>query len=93
MQKTVRQVLLSWIKSQSEFRNSAIETELPDYGYQRFGVLHSPGTYSRIWRYMREDRDLEKINLELADVSDNYPDRREKTWKIVYPKQMDFDFA
>jgi hypothetical protein len=85
MRKTVKQVLLSWIRTQSEFRNSDIETQVPNYAYQRHGILHSPGTYARIWRYIRTDGDLTKEGLELKDISDKYPDRREITWKIEYP--------
>jgi len=33
-----------------------IETELPPWGDGRFGVIHTPGTYSRVWRKVREER-------------------------------------
>lgn len=30
-----------------------IETELPTFGQVRYGVLHTGGSYSRIWRSLR----------------------------------------
>ena len=38
------------------FRNHIIETKLPMYGLANYNILHTPGTYSRKWREIREDK-------------------------------------
>ena len=46
----------SWLKTYN-FRNHIIETKLPMFGLANYDILHTPGTYSREWRRMREKED------------------------------------
>lgn len=79
MNVKVNQIVLQYLSSFPDnyiIPMHLIETELPNYGRTQFGIIHSPGTYSRSFRKMREDG-LVKIEWVKKEKS------KEKHFKIV----------
>lgn len=46
------------------FKGHIIETVLPDYGRIKFAIMHTPGSYSRAWRKIREHNLLPHYIIE-----------------------------
>ena len=64
MQKTIYEIIKEWIKLKSvngrlRFAGHIIQTGIPGYGQVEFGVLHTPDSYSRAWRRIRETKMFE----------------------------------
>lgn len=59
MKTTVKQAIIAFLRTRGKkvffLRNSTIETKVPQYAKETFNIKHSPGTYSRAFRLMRED--------------------------------------
>ena len=96
MKTKVKDVIKSYLteklKNTEEFimANHIIETELPKYGNAWHAVLHSPGTYSRAWRLIREGSDgLEQpitfwAGFVITEVEEK---SAEKYFKIIKQKE------
>ncbi len=51
--------------------NHIFETVVPNFGNDIYGILHSPGTYSRAWRDLREKNELAKYGFSAIEVEAN----------------------
>lgn len=80
--KTVEQVLIEYCKNYKQISTVEIETVLPKYGRLIFDVLHTPGTYSRAFRHLREKGELKRYGIDLVDVSES--SGKVKKWQINY---------
>lgn len=60
-----------------EFPSHIIETQLPSWGMAMFGKMHSPGTYARRFRELREKEEIvvERIIVDF--------DSTEQWWRLV----------
>lgn len=59
MKLTIDNIIREWIKSRSvggilRFPSHTIQIALPTYGQLTHGILHTPDSYSRAWRRIRE---------------------------------------
>jgi len=70
-------------KKSYNFRNHIIETKLPMYGLAEYDVLHTPGTYSREWRRMREQKEYPS-NWIVREI--DLMDSKEKAFMIIINK-------
>lgn len=61
------------------FKHHIIETELPEFGMKKFGIMHTPGTYSRTFRRIRE-HNLHKGYFNLKELETK---GREKCFSIA----------
>lgn len=69
---TVKQIIYSYLsvyKPDDVIASHLIETAIPGYALSTYGVMVKPGSVSRIFRYMREDGD---INIEFVDTAKKY---------------------
>lgn len=59
---TVKDIILFYIREYKTriVTNIEIQTVLPTYGKNSFGILHSPETYSREWRRLKA---MKKIGI------------------------------
>lgn len=79
--KTVKQILYSWLQWRQEagdlvVRNSDMD-EVKKYGQRVHGQPHNASTYEREFRRARAD-----YPGRFVDVSDQFPDRAGKSWKL-----------
>ena len=53
----------------NEVSTHKIELQLPTYGKFYHGVLHTPSTYTRVWRTLKSDisklRDIDVVNIKV----------------------------
>jgi len=63
----------------TEIPNHVIETQLPGFGMSMFQIMHSPGSYSRIFRMLVRDGEV-----KAEEVKNEYS--KEKHWKILEVK-------
>jgi hypothetical protein len=80
-----KDLILQWLElrvgdGMAVIPTHVIEVELPYWAYQTHDIIHTPSTYSRIWRLMRENDDLPYIIEELGPDTDS--SRKEKVWRI-----------
>lgn len=76
---TIKQIITAFLQTYSKddmIPMHLIETHLPYFGEVTFSKKHSPGSYSRIFRYMRRDGD---INIEFVKKEGS----KEKHFKII----------
>ena len=57
---TTSEVIKHWLKDRFdigkyEVTTHVLELQLPEYGKLYHGVLHTPTTYSRVWRKLKSD--------------------------------------
>jgi hypothetical protein len=82
---TVEEIILNFLSSKVQlhseytFKHHILETDLSDWGSNRFGILHTPGTYSRAFRRIREH----KLYKDLFDIKEVKTKGREKCFSIV----------
>lgn len=62
--KTIYDIIKEWVKSRSingriRFASHVIQTTIPIYGQLEFGIIHTPDSYSRAWRKIREAKMFE----------------------------------
>lgn len=64
MKLTTTNIILDWLNTNrgKEFPIFRAEFFLPAYGMKKFGVSHTPGTYSRYFRKVKSDIQLLKEN-------------------------------
>lgn len=65
-------------------RNSTLQTKLPEWAKEIFGVMHSPETYSRAWRELRENdcRELRNYNVLVEELAENPTVSAEKMFRV-----------
>lgn len=83
---TTEEVIAGWL-SMRRIKNPVIashdvEVELPNYGRFYHDVLHTPGTYSRCWRKLRQTGKLRELGYELEDISTNQLNHGESAWHL-----------
>lgn len=63
-----------------EFPSHMIETQLPSWGMSMFNIMHSPGTYSRRFRELREKGGVvvERMTVDFNST--------EQWWKLIEVK-------
>lgn len=69
---TVKQIILSYLsvyKPDDIIPSHLIETGIPGFALSAYGIMVKPGSVSRIFRYMREDGE---INIEFTDSTKKY---------------------
>ena len=82
---TISALIKKWLKSRLDQQNfyvksSDIETDLVWYAKEYWGVLHTPSTYSRSWRKLREDRDYE--DTDIKNLKPIKTPSKQQTWMI-----------
>ena len=72
---TGKQIITEWLESKvgQEINYGIIQKECPDYGFLRYGVYHTPESYTRYFRMVRD----ELKDLELVEVPKKW-----KTWEV-----------
>jgi len=70
---TVKKIILRYLELNPGTRiaNHIFETVVPNFGHDIYGILHSPGTYSRAWRDLREKGELAKYGYSVIEVEAN----------------------
>jgi hypothetical protein len=81
----VSTVIKKWLKNRINQQNfyvksSDVETDLVWYAKEYWGVLHTPSTYSRAWRKLREKRDFDDIDIK--SIKPIKLKSKQKTWII-----------
>ena len=66
MKITAKEILSQWLSHMSRlslfpFANHDIERSVPSFGYSRFGIMHSGGTYTRAFRLLKDGADEFKL--------------------------------
>lgn len=79
---TTEQIIVAYLKYKLNGDNSmllaghSIETDIPNFARIQFGILHTPGTYSRAFRALRENNKIHqhKLSIEVAEkqAKENY---------------------
>lgn len=78
---TTTEIIIAFLKDTQGTRfigNHVIASEVPEYGYEKFGRLFSPTTYDRKWRLLKADVKLQEQNkikitkVETAGREDHY---------------------
>ena len=71
---TTSEVIKYWLRERldlgkNEVSTHKIELQLPTYGKFYHGVLHTPSTYTRVWRTLKSDisklRDIDVVNIKV----------------------------
>ncbi len=81
---TTSEVIKHWLKDRFdigkyEVTTHVLELQLPEYGKLYYGVLHTPTTYSRVWRKLKSDiKQLEDIDV--TDIKVKPTGSVENTW-------------
>jgi hypothetical protein len=57
-----------------------VEVDLPGWAELNYRVVATPGTFARKWRLARR---AGFPGLTLEDASKQFPERTEKTWRLV----------
>jgi len=70
---TVKKIILRYLELNlgTHIANHIFETVVPNFGKNIYGVLHTPGTYSRAWRELREKGELTKYGYSVIEVEAN----------------------
>lgn len=70
---TVKRIIIRYLELNPGVRiaNHIFETVVPQFGQNVYGILHSPGTYSRAWRDLREKNELPKYGFSAIEVETN----------------------
>ena len=82
---TAQDILLRWINSKAKssdghFASYDLESEVPVYGRLAHQKVHTPSTYSRAFRKIRESNTLMRLGIELEEYINS--DTKVKGWKI-----------
>jgi len=82
---TISKIIKRWLRSRITQQNlyvksSDIETDLVWYGKEYWGVMHTPSTYSRSWRKIREEKDYEDIDIR--NIIPIKTPSKQQTWMI-----------
>lgn len=82
---TISTVIKKWLKTRMNQQNfyvksSDIETDLVWYAKEYWGVMHTPSTYSRGWRKLREERDFDDIDIRTIKPVKTMS--KQQTWMI-----------
>ena len=82
---TAQDILLRWIDSKvkssdGHFASYDLESEVPVYGRLAHQKVHTPSTYSRAFRKIREGNTLMRLGIELEEYINS--DTKVKGWKI-----------
>lgn len=73
-----------------EVTNADIEAVLPHWGAENYKLLHTPGTYSRAFRRIRQSCPYDlaigerRVRLSIIDISDSYPTRKTSTFRVHF---------
>ena len=89
MVMTAKQILLSWLTSRVAssdpwFYSYNLEQEVPLYGRAAHQKTHTPSTYSRAFRILRNSDELERRGLKLEEIE--HRNKKVKGWKIIKVK-------
>jgi hypothetical protein len=82
---TASDIILRWIERRANglenfFASYDLEAEVPVYGRLAHQKVHTPSTYSRAFRKIREENTLRRYGLELEEHVNK--DTKVKGWKI-----------
>jgi|TARA_R110000796_G_C14407292_1_gene418272 hypothetical protein len=82
---TTAWVLKKWLRNRLDngldtVASHEIETTLVHYAKEFWGVQHSPSTWSRAWRKIKEKNELEDIDVVKVEIINNKS--AETTWKL-----------
>ena len=98
VKEIIKAFLTEKLRNNEEFdmANHVIEIELPKYGKAWHAVQHTPGTYSRAWRLIREDSEkkekpitywagfvITEVNVKSAEKY--FKITKEKPEIVMYP--------
>ena len=80
-----KEIVLLWIENQFKNRNRVFwsydfENLISTYGRLAHQKIHTPSTYSRAFRKIREENTLTRFGLELEIIKNN--NNKAKGWKI-----------
>jgi hypothetical protein len=81
---TAKKIVLFWISNQIKNRSKAFysfdfENQIGNYGRLAHRKVHTPSTYSRVFRAIRSSDDLERMGLRLTEIDSK---GNAKGWKI-----------
>ena len=83
---TCEEIILLWLKERIEsgeltVATHEIEGQLVSYGKLYYDKIHTPSTYSRAWRKIRQEEKYVKVDIDqIKEVNNN---QTETTWKII----------
>ena len=70
---TTKFIIKKWLRQrlnngQDQVASHEIETTLVEYGKEYWGKLHTPSTYSRAWRSLKESNELDDIDVNKVEI-------------------------
>ena len=83
---TCEEIILLWLKERIEsgeltVATHEIEGQLVSYGKLYYDKIHTPSTYSRAWRKIRQEEKYVKVDIDqIKEITDS---KTETTWKII----------
>ena len=82
---SAQKIIIKWLDNRAKssspwFFSYNFEEEIPYYGRLAHQKVHTPSTYSRAFRKVREENTLTRFGLELETIKNN--DNKAKGWKI-----------
>lgn len=84
---TAQTVLLNWLENKANssdpwFYSYSLEQEVPLYGRVKHNKYHTPSTYARVFRKLREEAALlDVMGIRLTEIKHNRA-KKVKGWKI-----------
>ena len=83
---TVKFITKTWLKKRLDMGVNTVashefETSLVEYGKEYWGRLHTPSTYSRAWRDLKSDNQLDSIDV--SKVEEVKTKSAETTWRLI----------
>ena len=66
------------------FRNWEFETSVQRYAQTKYQIMHTAGTYSRIFRKMRVQNVFAKNGYTIQDVTSKHKGAKTKIWEIQH---------
>ena len=82
---TVKFIVKKWLRNRLDngiktVKSHEIETLLVEYGKEYWGKIHTPSTYSRAWRNLKEGLELNDIDVTKIEIIETKS--AETTWKL-----------
>lgn len=81
-------ILLTWLRRQLVSGSGSADIctheveEVPKYALDYHFKRVTVGVITRLWRQVRIDGTLALAGIRVQDVSDEYPMRKESTWRV-----------
>tara|TARA_E500000318_G_C3457299_1_gene171210 strand:- start:280 stop:552 length:273 start_codon:yes stop_codon:yes gene_type:complete len=82
---TINHIIKEWISNRLDngvdtIASHEVETTLVEYGKEYWGRLHSPSTWSRAWRQVRANNELDEIDVTSIEIVNT--ESAETTWRL-----------